>query len=202
AQSVEYRDPSTHERPSIFRRQLIGNRGQCGRRSNHVLGITAIEIDACDLAIDAHREIPSPALFAMKAMPAVPADANALILCPSGHAGAESVDAPCNFMARHTWILKARPQAVFYEHIAMANAARLNLYPHLSGAWLWDFAFHQFPVSACFADLRRLHFTLPCFASFISDGSESCFGVSSFYDLRNARRSLLSRSVFRFGRSC
>ena len=53
-----------HKRPRFLRRQFIGNRRQRRRRRDHVFGITAIEIDPGDLAIDAHREIAAPALFA------------------------------------------------------------------------------------------------------------------------------------------
>src|SRR2546427_8550314 len=53
--------------------------------------------------------------------------------------------------------LRAGPQTLFNEHVAVANAARLHLHAHLSSAGLREVTFYQFPVSAWFADLRRLH---------------------------------------------
>ena len=115
-------------------------------------------------------------------MPAMPAHPDALAVFPPGDAAAARIDPPRDFMARHTRILKPGPQALFNEHIAVANAARLHLHAHLSSAGLTDVAFYQFPVSAWFADLRRLHF-VHNWLDLISN---------LYQDLMNSSRSLLS----------
>jgi hypothetical protein len=63
-------------------------------------------------------------------------------------------------MTRHTGILKPGPKTLLDDEIAVANAARLHFHADLSRAWLRDVAFHQFPISTGFADLRRLHFRI------------------------------------------
>ena len=122
-----------------------------------MLGIPAVEIDARDLAIDAHREIAAPALFALEAMSTVPPDTDTLTVLPASDTATERIDPPGDFMARHTGILNPGPETFFDEHVAVANAARLHLHANLSRARLRDVAFYQFPISAWFADLRRLH---------------------------------------------
>jgi hypothetical protein len=52
------------------------------RVHRQVLGISAIEIEARDFAIDAHREIAAPAMFAHETMSAMPAYADALAFFP------------------------------------------------------------------------------------------------------------------------
>src|SRR5712691_8785157 len=95
-------------------------------------------------------------------MPAMPADADALTFFPLRDVAADRIDASRDFMTRHPRILKPGPETLFDEHIAVANAARLHFHANLPSAWLRDFAFHQFPISTGFADLRRLHFHIDC----------------------------------------
>jgi hypothetical protein len=108
--------------------------------------------------MDAHCEIAAPALFAMKAMSAVPADANALAGFPFSDAAPDRVDPSRNFVARDAGILKSGPDAVFDQNIAVTNAARLDFHPNLSNTRLQDVAFHQLPIPAWLADLRQFHF--------------------------------------------
>src|SRR5690242_20193439 len=88
AQRVVNRHARAHERPRFFRWQFVGNRSQRGRRCDHILSIAAIEIDAGDFAIAAHRKIAAAALLTDKIMPAVPTDANALSFFPTCDAAA------------------------------------------------------------------------------------------------------------------
>src|SRR5206468_11879439 len=131
-------DARAHERTCFFRGQFIGNRRERGRGCNHVLGVTAVEIDACHLAIHTHREVTAPALFALEAMATVPAYADALPNLPLRDAVADRVDAASNLMAWYTGVFKARPQSVFDKHVTMANPARLDLQPHLPQTRLQD----------------------------------------------------------------
>src|SRR5439155_15667581 len=82
AQRVEDGNARAHEWPRVRRRQFIGNRRQCGCRRDHMLAVPAVEIDARDFAIDAHREITASTLFALKAMSTMPAHADALAVFP------------------------------------------------------------------------------------------------------------------------
>src|SRR5258708_1379005 len=158
AQRVVNRNARTHERSRVLRRQFIGNRGQSRHRCNHVLGIPTIEVEAGDLSIDAHREVPASALFAHETMSSVPADTDALICGPCCHIVADCIDASGDFMTWHTGILKPGPQTFFNQSIAVANAARLNSHSHLPSVRLSDLALYQFPVATWFGYLRRFHF--------------------------------------------
>src|SRR5207245_4559966 len=120
--------------------------------------ISAIEINPCAFAIDAHCEIPALALCADETMPAMPAHTDALTFLPFNDVATNRIDPSPDFMTRHTRILKSGPETIFDEHIAVANAARLYFHANFPGARLRDVAFHQFPISAGFADVRRLHF--------------------------------------------
>src|SRR5205814_2297169 len=82
AERVVNGDARAHEWSCFFRRQLIRNQRHRRHRRDHVLSISAIEIDTGDFAIYAHGEIAAPALFADKTMPAVPAYADALTFLP------------------------------------------------------------------------------------------------------------------------
>src|SRR5439155_21549833 len=82
AQRVVDGNARAHERPRFLRWQFIRDGGQRCRRCDHVLGISAVEIEACDFAIDAHGEISALALCADEAMSAMPADADALTFLP------------------------------------------------------------------------------------------------------------------------
>src|SRR5437867_2800416 len=158
SQRVVHGDACTHERSRFLRWQFVRNRCHCRRWRNHILGISAVKIDARNLAIDAHSEIAAPALFADEIMSAMPADADALAFFPFRNPVADCIDAPGDLMTGHTRILKSGPQTFFDEHIAVANAACLHFHANLPSARLRDVAFHQFPISARLANLCCLHF--------------------------------------------
>src|SRR5882724_3478443 len=71
-QRIKYGYACAHERTGFLGGQFVGNRGECRGRYNHVLGITAVEVDAGDLSIDAHGEVTAATLFADKTMSTVP----------------------------------------------------------------------------------------------------------------------------------
>src|SRR5262245_54594702 len=50
-------------------------------------------------------------------------------------------------MPWHTWILKPWPETFFDKHVAVVNAARLDLHAHLPSVGLRDITLYQFPVS-------------------------------------------------------
>src|SRR5205085_1985438 len=122
AKRVVNGDARAHERPCFLRWQFIWDRGQRCRRCDHILGISAVEIDAGDFAIDAHGEIAAPALCTDETMSAMPAYADALTFSPFRYVAADHIDASRDFMTRHTGILKPGPETLFDQHIAVANA--------------------------------------------------------------------------------
>ena len=69
-------------------------------------------------------------------------NSNALACGPSNNVVANCVDASCNFMTRHTRILKSGPATIFNKNVAMANATCFNLHPYLSALWFRYIAFN------------------------------------------------------------
>src|SRR5256885_2918290 len=106
AERVEDRDASTHDRPSFFRRQFIGNHGQPRRRCDQIFRISAVEIEAGDFAIDAHGEIPAPARFTDETMSSMPAHPYAQTFAPTRDVAADRIDAARDLVTRHPRKLK------------------------------------------------------------------------------------------------
>src|SRR4029077_1377251 len=123
-----------------------------------VLRVTAVEIDAGDFALSAHREIATPAFVANEIVATVPANTNALTLLPLRHAVAGKIDNPGDLMPRHARVLNSRPKTFFDQRVAMANPARFYLHPHLSRSGLGNLALDQFKIAACLTNLRCFHF--------------------------------------------
>src|SRR5215472_3714472 len=90
-------------------------------------------------------------------MPAVPADANALVLLPLRTARAHRVDDACYFMSWNPRILDSGPGAFFREHVTVADTTGLNLDPHLSRLRLGNLALDDLEISTGSSDLRYLH---------------------------------------------
>ena len=91
-------------------------------------------------------------------MSAVPADTNAIAFFPGRDAIADGIDSSGDLMTWHSWVLKAGPETFLHQSVAMANAARFHFHTNLSGSRFWNVAFHQFKISARFADLCCFHF--------------------------------------------
>src|SRR5262249_16726128 len=106
AQRVVDRDARTHKGTRFRGRQCLGNRREGFRPCNHVFGVSAVEVEARDLALHAHGEVPAPALVADETMSPMPADAHTLPWPPRSNVVAHRIDVSCDFMTWHTWILQ------------------------------------------------------------------------------------------------
>ena len=62
-----------------------------------------------------------------------------------------------DFVSRDARVLDARPEALFGQRVAVADAAGLDLDSHRSSAGLRDFAFHEFERSLRVWDLNSTH---------------------------------------------
>jgi hypothetical protein len=78
----------------------------------------------------AGEKLAAAARVADSAMPSVPAHADPLSLFPRLHVGADLVDDAGHLVARNTRVLNARPVAFLQEHVAVADAAGLDLDAH------------------------------------------------------------------------
>jgi hypothetical protein len=90
-------------------------------------------------------------------MATMPADADPLPRCPSGHTRSDGIDDACNFMPWNSRVLNAREGAIFRERIAVAYTAGLNLDSDRSGARGRDFTFDELERSIPVSDLHCTH---------------------------------------------
>src|SRR6266568_6181440 len=88
------------------------------------------------------------ARIAVTAVAAVPADAGTLTSFPADHPVADRVNDAGYFMSRDPRVLDARPHSLLGQGIAVADAASLNLYPHLPRAGVRYLAFNDLERSA------------------------------------------------------
>jgi hypothetical protein len=166
AQCIVNGDAGAHKRADFLRRQIVRHGRDCFGAHDHILGITAVEIDAGDLALDAHREIAAPALIADETMFAMPSDSDTLTFRPLCDVAPDRIDPARNFMTWDARVLQSRPYAIFNEDIAMTNPTGFNFHANLSWARLGNVAFRQLEIAARLAYLRRLHFSFHNFICF------------------------------------
>ena len=138
--------------------EIVGDGGDRFGGGDHVFGIAAVVADAGDLLILQLMKSPRRQASQVKAVAAVPADADALAGLPVGDVSADGVDAAGDFVSGDAGILDAGPMAFFDQRIAMADAAGFDLNSDLVAAGFGDVSFDQFEIAAGFADLDSFHF--------------------------------------------
>jgi hypothetical protein len=127
-------------------------------RSNHVLGIAAIEANPSDLRGLAINKVAAPAWIALETVTAVPTNADTPAWFPKRHVWADRVNATSYFVPRDAWIFNSRPMPFFYQYIAVADAAGLDLNTHLPTARLRDRTLNHLKISSRAAYLDSFHF--------------------------------------------
>ena len=126
-------------------------------RRDHVVGIAAVIVEAGDFEIAAGNKVAAPAAIADEAGAAEPADADALPDFPGGDVGADGVDPPGDLVARHGRVMHAGKGAGRGEHVAMADAAGLDLDAHLARAGLGGGPLDKLERRVGFGDLDNAH---------------------------------------------
>src|SRR4030095_12420441 len=89
----------------------------------------------------------------------MPAPDHALAGRPVGHIAPDLIDHADHLMTRHPRILNPRPDALFYQRIAVTNSTRLDFHPDPSRLGFRNFPLHNFKRSLCLRDLHRAHFS-------------------------------------------
>src|SRR6202041_3958526 len=113
--------------------------------------------NAGNLSHPAGQEVPSAARIAMPTMTAVPAHADPHTHLPVRHVRPHGVDDAHHLVARHARVLNAGECADDGEHIAVADAARLHLDPHLPRLRIGYVPLDDFEVSVGLGYLNCLH---------------------------------------------
>src|SRR5437588_5841274 len=102
-------------------------------RRGHVFRVTAIVGNSSrEQSYLAGEEIAAPAVIAVAAMSAVPADAYSFASFPARYIGPDRIDEPNDLMSRYPRILNPRPRPFFDQRIAVTNTTRLHLDSHPS----------------------------------------------------------------------
>src|SRR5438093_9323278 len=158
SERIESRHARAHQRRTIHSREFVRHTRQRFPGRDHVFGITAVERDAGRQQRDfACKELALPAVIAIAAVAAVPANPDALASLPWLHAFAHSVNNSNHLVSRHTWILNTRPESFFDQRIAVTNSARIDLDPHPPRLRLGNISFNQFERPAGTRDLNNTH---------------------------------------------
>ena len=97
-------------------------------------------------------------MFALAAMPPVPADPHALADFPTFDTRAHGIDHTRNFMPWHARKLQAWPHAFLGQNVAVADAASLNLDEHMAFTRLGHLALDEFERGSRLPDFDRFHF--------------------------------------------
>src|SRR5262249_4910039 len=125
AQRVERGDAGAHQRTGVDRADVVRNRRQSFERDDDVVRVAAVHRDAGDQLVHAGDERAAAARFAVAAIAAEPADADALTGLPARHVRTDGIDHARDLVAGNARIAHAGPVAVLRQRVAMAQAARL-----------------------------------------------------------------------------
>jgi hypothetical protein len=87
----------------------------------------------------------------------VPSHSNPLTGLPQRDVGANRVNAPGDFVARHSRILNPRPVPFFHQHVAVTDATGFYLDSYLAASRLWNRALNDFEISTWLAHLHCFH---------------------------------------------
>ena len=87
----------------------------------------------------------------------VPTDTDALASLPFGDQFTQFIDDADDFVSWDAWILYAWPQALFCEHVTVADAAGLHLDADLSHTWLRNRALDDLKICTRLRNLRHFH---------------------------------------------
>ena len=115
AQGVEGGDSGAHERAGVDGRESVGHEGEGVGGGDDVVGVASVVGDSGDLAVLTEDEIAAAAGFAIVAVAAMPAEADALADFEDGDVGANGVDDAGDLVAGNAGIGEAGKEAVLGE---------------------------------------------------------------------------------------
>src|ERR1700756_118319 len=112
SQRVKRRYARAHQRRAVNGREFIRHKRQRLSRRNHVFSVAAIERNSRgEQGHRARKELATPAMIAIAAIPAVPTNTDSLAVLPRLHPLAHAINDTNDFMSRHTRILDTGPES-------------------------------------------------------------------------------------------
>src|SRR4030095_10630477 len=117
---------------------------ECHGRRDDVIRVTAVVRNPRDQGRhETEAEIAAAALVALSAVPSVPADSDAVALLPGEDALADGVQDARDLVARHARVLNAGEEPLLRQHVAVADAVRLDSHPDHAGTGRRDLALDE-----------------------------------------------------------
>src|SRR5215467_12268168 len=157
AQGIVDGHPGAEQWGRLRARQIVGHRGNRLGGGDHVLGVAAVEAERGDLLEAAEDEVAAAARITREAVSAVPADTNALARLPDFDVGAHDVDTPRDLVPWDARVREPGPEPVLDEHVAVTDAAGLDLDAHMMTLRVGNRTLHELEVTARLSHLHRLH---------------------------------------------
>jgi hypothetical protein len=175
AEGVEGRKPRAHQRSRFYGRELFWNQRQRAGRSDHIIGIAAVESNACNLTRNlAGEKIPSATGDAIAAIPAIPSYTDTLAGSPSGDARPNSINEADDLMPRNSRVLDTWEGSLLCKRVAVADSAGLYFDSHPTRVRLRDFAFDKLEWSVRMRDLHDTHLRHNSSDIFLHQASHCC----------------------------
>ena len=154
AKCVVGRDARAKERGCLNGAELVWNRHDAARFSDHHLGIASIDVGPRYHRVLTVHNVPASAGFAHAVFAPEEADTDAFADLPLGDAATDGVDAAHNFMARHPRQLQSWIGAADCSGIGVTDAACLHPNSDLTDPGLRDRPFDD-PQLARFGHFNR-----------------------------------------------
>src|SRR5687768_13429035 len=124
---------------------------------DHVLGISAVFLEAGHLEVSAPHEIAAPAGIALTTMAPMPAYTDPLALLPHRDARSNLVDDSGHLVARDSRVLEAGPIPLLHTQVTTTDAAGLDSDSDLVLPRRWDLSLGHFEWPTWRADFNSGH---------------------------------------------
>jgi hypothetical protein len=157
AQRSKRRDAGAQQRAGVLGAELVGHRGQRRGPDDAVLGVPAVERHPGDPHVLAVDELSPTALLTPTAVSAEPADAHPLADLPAVDGVAERGDLPGDLVAGDDRVADTGEAALLGEHVAVADAAGVDLDQRLTRAGLGHLTLLENKIAALLLDHHRSH---------------------------------------------
>jgi hypothetical protein len=142
AKSVVGRNPRAEERSGFCGCELIRNRSDGTRFSDHHFRVSSIRgYSRCHRVLTIHR-VSAPARFAHPVFSGNEADTDPLTDFPSGHSATDGFNAANDFMPRYAWQTQTGVNAGDGGRIGVTDSACFHPNPDLTRSGLGDLPFH------------------------------------------------------------
>jgi hypothetical protein len=216
AKSVVGGDTRAEERGGIYGTELVRNRSNGARFSDHHFRVSSIHGHSQYNGVLTIHNVSASARFAHPVFAADQADTNPLTDFPSGHSDAQGFNAANHFMPGNAWKTQTRVDTGDRGRIGVTDSACFNTNANLARSRLRDRPFHYSKHAGCrdfdcFVCTSHVYVPLMCISLWLNDKRVTAYvdatlnlflfpsvreymersSQASRHPLRNARKSAL-----------